>query len=245
MHVCVFTSTHRGATFETCCGTRRPDITETMGLGEDGEAASRRFLALNEPAVVVQRGCLGGHVQTNPSPHSPGEIPGCRCQRDARKSGGRGPTLPAPRVKSGQMPSSFPPGSTRKSARPLPRRTPACRGWNVLLEAGLHVLGMEFPQWEGSLEKVNSGACPGGNEPPQGPGWGFPWLFWLLTGAHTFSKHVFKDLNLGSVHTICLGRCSSGTEAMVMQFCEVLSAAGCRDKTVNFLWCVLYHNKKK
>lgn len=151
----VFTSTQRGATFGTCRGTRRPDITEAMGLGEDGEAASRRFLALNEPAVVAQRGCLGGHVQTNPSPHSPAEIPGCRCRWDARKSGERGPTVPAPKVKSGQMPSSFPPGSTQKSVHPLPRRAPACRGWNILLGAGLHVLGMEFPQWEGSSEKVN------------------------------------------------------------------------------------------
>lgn len=155
MRVCVFTSTQGGATFGTCRGTRRPDVTEAMGLGEDGEAASHRFLALNEPAVVAQRGCLGGQVQTSPSPHSPAEIPGCRCQRGARKSGGRGPTVPEPKVNSGQMPSSLPPGSTWKSTHPLPRRPPACRGWNILLEAGLLVLGMEFPQWAGSSEKVN------------------------------------------------------------------------------------------
>lgn len=34
----------RGATFGTCRGTRRPDITEAMGLGEDGEAAPADFL---------------------------------------------------------------------------------------------------------------------------------------------------------------------------------------------------------
>lgn len=155
MRVYVFTSTQGGATFGTCCGTRRPDITEAMGLRKDGEAASHRFRALNKPAVVAQRGCLGGHGQISPSPHSLAEIPGCRCQWGARKSGGRGPTVPEPKVNSGQMPSSLPPGSTWKSARPLPRLPPACRGWNVLLEAGLHVLGMEFPQWAGSSEKVN------------------------------------------------------------------------------------------
>lgn len=166
MSVCVFTSTQGGTTFGTCRGTRRPDVTEAMGLGEDGEAASHRFLALNEPAVVAQRGCLGGQVQTSPSPHSPAEIPGCRCQRGARKSGGRGPTVPEPKVNSGQMPSSLPPGSTYS---PTPSQPPSLQGvecspgsWSPCAGHGVSPVGRQL------RESKQSGACQEETSRPRG-----------------------------------------------------------------------------
>ena len=137
------------------------------GAGEGRRTAALPQASCPEPAVLAQRGCLGGPQQRPPATAKTGQVqispllplpwrnPGAAgASQGARKAWGRRPAgpgtqgqgradaflFPAEQV----APARGPPGLEEGS---LTSSLSLCSlGWNVLLEASLHVLGVEFPR---------------------------------------------------------------------------------------------------
>lgn len=172
-----------------------------MGLGEGWEAASCRFLALNEPAV--RRGAaLGGHVQTNPSP-TPAGNPRLQVRWDAKSEKGS-PLSRRPRSRVGRcLPLSH--QVAPRECSPTSSPHPSFQGWNVLLGLVSVCWAWSFPSGKGSSEKVNRvGLAWEEMSRPRGQAGA---SMALLASDQGHSLQVcFKDMNLGSVHLVCLGR---------------------------------------